>query len=209
MSHSSLTLLATAALCLTACSDATAPQAEKPHTPSADAPAGAAQAQLGSPSGAVGGVWTPYPSVACQGLTVSNRAVWVSGATVSPATGILSSSQDVYGDVFLYRYASTGWILVNTLRTKSAPLSGSIQIPGVTDRVAMPNAYFRSDSNGQPLPAGYYSVLTRFTWMNDAMANGFYHQTGTRWVSYSDADDYQRSTAFGRILTGTGWCYIY
>jgi hypothetical protein len=207
MTRSPFALLTLAALVLTACSDTTAPKSEKPKTAS-DAPAGVSLARVVSSSGYVGGVATPYPSVACDG-GIGGRSIFVYGATVSPATGIISISQQVVGDVFLYRYTTTGWVSVAAVRTQSREMSGGVQIAGMTNRATLPNTSFSRDVYGQPLPAGYYSVKTRMTWMNDAYANGFYAQTGIKWLAYSDAADYKLAGTFGRITAGPGWCYIY
>ena len=210
-----LAAVAGIALVLGACADTTAPSA--PATPTtAEAarptlsPKAPALAQLPASTGRVGGVATPYPSVSCGGAVAGiNRSVFVYGATVSPATGIISSSQYVVGDVFLKRYTKAGWVTVNIVRTKSGSMSGGVQIVGMTDRATLPNVFIERDASGQALPAGYYSVQTRMSWMNDAYSNGFYANVGEQWVNYSDRADYAPTSTFGQITTGAGWCYIY
>lgn len=205
MSHSTarpvsrFALLVYAAVTLAACNDTTGPTHGDPSsafTPPAsptslvsptspDGPKLAA-AVITSTWGQVGDVRTPYPSARCWGTaTGGSRRLSLLGATVYPAQ-MMTSGEQVSQQVFLYKWASTGW-------TAFPPKIATKSVGPVT----MPTVTFSS------LTPGYYKVVTRFTW-SIYTASGW-SAIGSKVVDYSTAKDY--TGAYGG-QAGPGYCTL-
>jgi hypothetical protein len=161
--------------------------------------------RFGVPSGSVGGISVPYSPVGC-GYVGGVRMVGVSGITVSPSP-TSGSSQQVYADVVLSVYTTSGWVPVVSKQVRSGTMSSFIQVIGVTNNSTVPMVSFDRDKAGYALQRGWsYKVDTRLTWKADFYQNGFYAPIGTRWVYYSDAADYHKSYYGGATTGAGGWC---
>ena len=99
---------------------------------------------------------TRYASLAMFGLVLlSGASCGSSGATFTPATGVLSVTGTAAGDVIVVRVASDGRILVNN---GQMPIRGGVPTVANTVRIDLRGAegadFLELDESGGPLPRG-------------------------------------------------------
>jgi hypothetical protein len=176
-------LVASAALSLAACQDATAPTARDARERSSTVNPSAAVVR--STSGQVGKVTTPYPSVHCVGAA-GGFEVHVLGATAYPSQ-MMSASERVTQQVYLYKWTGASWANV------SSRVATRTSFPAL-----MPTVGFTSLQS-----QGYYKVVTKFTWQVYT-ASGWTN-SGTKIVDYNQAADYK---GFYAGSSGPGYCYL-
>ena len=206
-----------AALLASACSDSTAPSADRAG--GADSPAAAVPS--GTPTGSADGV-APHdsgvakPSFAtrsaawaaagvspgyvqvkpgaalCSGAPVG-RYVKVGGMSASVAGGdVATRRQLATADVDLYRWNGSAWAYQRTLRS-------SLELSSVAAANSLPAVTFNLAA------AGYYHVMVRATWWAD-MGTGSWVKKASAVYAFTSQTDY---SAGAGASPNPGYCTIY
>ncbi len=157
-------------------------------------PQGPSFAMLGVPSGSVGKVAVPYPSVLCVSApALALRTISVKGPTVYGVYSPYIASEKVSVQVALQKWINGAWVLVAQTEFKDWV---SIR---TTAGTRFPLAEF-----GLVGP-GSYHVYTRITWFYENMYSFGWRQLGQQYLSYTHAADY---SVTGAATVGAGSCTL-
>jgi hypothetical protein len=151
-------------------------------------------ATLGVPSGSVGKVATPYPSVSCGSVPeIALRAISVKGPTVYGVYSPYIASEKVHVQVVLKKWINGAWVPVARREFKdwvSITTTAGTRFPLADFGLVGP---------------GSYTVTSLITWYYENMYTVAFVQLGQQRLSYTHAADYGIT---GAVTKGAGYCTI-